>query len=289
VNQQPRLVDTPAGRIFVERAGSGPTLVLVHGYLVSQHYFRALRRDLEARFDVVALDLPGHGESDRPPRDRFAYDLPSFAAAVASALDRIGVARAHFLGHSLGGGVALTLAARHPERVDRLVLEDAVVYPPPLPLRGRIALLPVVGEVLFKQLYARRDLAAWLRFCHRDQSLLSDEDIDFYWERLNRPGGRDAMHACLQLIATLPGNTADPGRVQAPTLILWGEEDRPVPLEHGRRLARQVPGARLEVIPACGHVPHEERPAEVLRALVSFLAEAEPGAQPAGARGGSAA
>jgi pimeloyl-ACP methyl ester carboxylesterase len=266
-----RLVDTPAGRIYVQRAGSGPALVLVHGYLVSQHYFRAVRPQLEQRFDVIGLDLPGHGESDRPSSDRYAYDLVSHALAVADTMDALGVRRASVWGHSMGGGVAVTLAARQPDRVERLVAEDAMLYPQPMPLRGRIALLPGIGEVLFKRLYSRRDLASYLRGVHKDPRVFTDDDADFYWERFNRPGGRDAAYAGLRQIAALDGATADPGRVRCPSLLVWGEEDRTVPLAFGRRLAKQLAGARLEVIPASGHSPHEERPAEVLRTVLPFL------------------
>jgi pimeloyl-ACP methyl ester carboxylesterase len=265
-----RLVEVPAGRVYVRRAGAGRTLVLVHGYLVSQHDFRAVLPALEQRFDVVAVDLPGFGESDRPPPARFDYRLASQAGVLRDVMDALHIRRATVWGHSMGGGVALALAARHPERVERLVLEDAAVYPLPLPVRGRLALLPGVGEAIFHSVYTRRDLGAHLRQVHRDPRIVSDGEIDFYWERFNRPGGRAAAYAALRALASLP-ESPDPPAVAAPAVVVWGEEDTQVPLAHGRRLAAQLRGAPLEVIPACGHAPHHERPDELLRALVPLL------------------
>ena len=268
-----RLLDTRVGRVFVHQDGDGPPLLLIHGWVVSHWYFRPVMAELTSRFRVTAIDLPGHGESDRPAPERFAYDAASHAGLVAEVMEKLGIAAASVIGHSMGGGVALTLAARHPERVSRLVLENCWIYPVEMPLLGRLALQPLVGDVLFKRLYGRRDLARHLRDAFRDPSLATDEMIDYYWERFNRAGGRAGLLAGLRAFAALPDNTADPGRVRCPTLLVWGEEDRLFPLAHGKRLERQIPGARLCPVPACGHSPHEERPDEFLRVVLPFLDE----------------
>ena len=150
-----RLVDTPSGRLFVHRTGEGPPLVLVHGYLVSHFYFKPVIADLAKRFDVIALDLPAHGESDRTPPGSFKYDLASHADAVAQAMEALGVARAHVWGHSMGGGVAVHLAAQHPSRVDRLVIESATLYPLPLDVKVRLTLTPGIGPFLFQRVFGK--------------------------------------------------------------------------------------------------------------------------------------
>jgi pimeloyl-ACP methyl ester carboxylesterase len=269
-----RLIELPAGRLFVTSTGEGPPLVLLHGFLVSHYYFRAVVPSLAKRYEVITVDLMGQGESDRPPPAKFTYDLPSLADSVAACLDALERPRFRLWGHSMGGGVAVTLAARHPQRVERLVVEDAAIYPVPLPLEGKIAMLPGVGKLIFKSLYSRRDLARHLKGVHRDPNLCTDEEVDYYWERFTRAGAREANYALLKMIAALPDNTGDPGRVGCPTLIVWGDEDRTTPLAHGKRLVKQIVGARLEVIGACGHRPHEARPAELLRTVEPFLAAA---------------
>ena len=174
----------------------------------------------------------------------------------------------------MGGGVAITLAARHPERVQRLVAVAAGLYPiTELPPLARLALLPVVGGYLARFGLTRREFG---RACRaqsvRDGRCLDDDWIDYFWARLQRAGGQDAAHSCLLRMTAAADNNGDPGRVRAPTLIVWGDEDRLVPLGHGRRLVRAIAGARLEIVPASGHMPFIERPDEFLRVVRPFLA-----------------
>jgi pimeloyl-ACP methyl ester carboxylesterase len=269
-------LSTSAGRVFVHRGGRGTPLVLVHGWMMSHYYFRPIVGALAADHEVIALDLPGFGESDRPAPQAFPYDLPSYAMLVDEVMERLGIARADVLGASMGGGVALTLAARHAERVQRLVLIGAAVYPPPqLPLDAKLLLTPVVGPFLFKNAFGKREfIRATRTFSVRDRQALDDDWIDYYWARMQRAGGVDATYACMRMLAGLSDVTQDPAQVRAPTLLVWGDEDRLVPLAAGKRLGRAIAGARLEVIPACGHMPFIERPDETLRVVRPFLAAA---------------
>jgi pimeloyl-ACP methyl ester carboxylesterase len=288
-----RFVDTQAGRVFVYRAGltarsrrePRPPLVMLHGVLYSHYVFRHLLPLVAEEHEVLAIDLPGFGESDRPAPSRYAYDLPAFAATVAEVLDLVGVPRAIAFGHSLGGGVALTLAARRPERVAALIAVSPTIYPYPLPLPADLKLLfTKVGSFWWHHLLTPRDLRRAMRARNvRDPSLITDEHVDYVWARLNRSGGREAAYATLQMLQRLGNNTADPGRVRAPTLLVWPEEDRVVPLPSGKRLARALPGAELRVVPAAGHDVAIERPDELWRQVRPFLdrvfaddAEAEP-------------
>ncbi|HZS35190.1 MAG TPA: alpha/beta fold hydrolase [Polyangia bacterium] len=267
-----RFVDATCGRIFVHRAGRGEPLVLIHGFFVSHWYFRHVLPRLAEKHDVIALDLPGFGESDRPAPDKFNYDLPSFAGVVAEVMDALSLPRADVLGHSMGGGVALTLAARDPDRVSRLALCCATVYPIAIPAEGKLLLQPVVGPFLWRHAFRKADIKrVMIRDQVRDPRFADDEFVDYYWARLNRPGGREATYASMQAIAALADSNADPGRVTAPTLVLWADEDRIVPLAHGKRLQRAIAGAELRVVPASGHMPFLERPDEFLRQLEPFL------------------
>jgi pimeloyl-ACP methyl ester carboxylesterase len=111
------------------------------------------------------------------------------------------------------------------------------------------------------------------RDCFRDPRHVTPALIDRAWERLQRAGGQAAAYATVRALVGMPASTSDPGRVRAPTLIVWGDEDRALPLAHGRRLARAIAGTRLEVVPACGHVPFVERPDQFLRLVMPFLAD----------------
>lgn len=268
-----RLVDTSVGRVFVHRGGAGRPLVLIHGFMMSHYIFRDVLGPLAARYQVIAIDLPGFGESDRPSPAEFSYDSAGFAQTVREVMDRLGIARASVLGHSMGGAVALALAARAPERVERAVLVSPVVYPLPLPAEEKLLTTPI-GALLWKHLVGKREIARMWRTHHvRDPRSVTDAWLDYYWQRLNRAGGRDAAFAAAMALARVTDSPRDPARVRAPTLLVWPEEDRVVPLAHGKRLVRAIAGARLAVIPACGHDVFLERPDEFLRQTLPFLDE----------------
>jgi pimeloyl-ACP methyl ester carboxylesterase len=270
------LVELSMGRVFVHRAGRGRPLVLVHGFMMSHWYWRLVIPALAERFEVLSVDLPGFGESDRPHPDRFGYDHRAFAGALAELAQRLGLAPAVFVGHSMGGGSILSLAAERPELVERLVLVAPAWHPLRVPpLEARVLASPLgwraFDAVLTRGLVRR----SMLRDHFKDPTPVTDEHVDFYWERLNRPGGRRAAYAAIRGLLALDGDPRLAGRVRAPTLIAAAEEDRVVPLESLRRLHRDIPGAALEVVPAAGHNVQLERPVELLRCVLPFV-DAEP-------------
>ena len=260
-------------RTRVLEAGSdrSPALVLVHGLFTSHRSFEDLVEALSGRFHVIAPDLPGFGESEKPSPARYAYGVEAHAEAVADLIAAFGVGRASVLGHGMGGAVALTLAADHRELVQRLVLEDTLAYPSPMSLMARLPLVPVVGSFAFKQIYGR----AVFRAIFRDEMYAPGgapplERVDWHYDIFNSPSARESAHAVMlatldtrAIIARLP-------RVAAPTFVVWGRDDRIYPVAAAHRLVREITGARLEIM-SCGHVPHEERPRELLALLTEFL------------------
>ena len=267
-----RLVPTEGGRVFaVDRGPEGGErlpLVLVHGLLVTHHEFRGVIDALAMDRRVIALDLPGCGESDRPdPDDADGYSLAWLAERVHEALGALGVLQCDLLAHSLGGAVAVELCTSVPQLVRRLVLVDAVAFPTELPLEGRMALLPRLGPFLWKQLYRRSELKRHLQRVMSTPELLDERAVDVYWDRLGRDGGREAAYAMLQQMTRLEPMMEKLPKVVAPTLVVWGDRDALMPVETGERLCRLIPGARLAVVEGCGHAVPEERP-EVLVELV---------------------
>jgi pimeloyl-ACP methyl ester carboxylesterase len=267
-----RLVPTEGGRVYaVDRGpleGEHPPLVLLHGLLVTHHEFRGIIDELASDRRVIALDLPGCGESDRPtPEDADDYGLPWLAARVHEALTGLGVKRCDLLAHSLGGAVAVELAAGVPALVRRLVLVDAVVFPFELPLEGRMVLLPRLGPLLWKQLYRRSELRRHLVRVMSTPELLDERAVDVYWDRLGREGGREAAYAMLQQMTRLDPLRERLRALDLPTLVVWGDRDALMPVETGEQLAGLIAGARLAVVEGCGHAVPEERP-EVLVELV---------------------
>jgi pimeloyl-ACP methyl ester carboxylesterase len=284
-----RFLSIGGQRVFYHRhrdhhvsGGKSKPVVLLHGFAVSHWCFRHIIPGLAEGSDVIAIDLPGSGESDRPSPAEYRYDAPAYMETVLGVLDALGLERASLLGHSMGGGVALYTAARRPERVDRVIAIDPLCYPYRLPLEGRALLVPVIGPAIFQAFFSRPVVRNYMRRqVYRDPTLATEEWVDYLWERLNRPGGIAAVHASLQFCHD-PGVIARTVRaIRSPTLILWGDEDKVFPASFGSRLQTDIAGSELHVLRECGHAPPEEKPAEVVKLVSAFLAAAERTRRPA--------
>ena len=266
---EPRFQTVDGVRLRYVRAGTGPAIVLLHGFASSIVTWRDVMPALARDHDVVALDFPGFGGS----AIREGLPPSAYPGLVVGFVESLGLPRASLVGNSLGGGVAVVVAARHPQRVDRLVLIDSVGYN--LESADRPWLLRVAGQKpvarLLEALPLRRPLVTLaLHQIFHDDRLVTRERIDEYVAPLLRPG---AVAAAQALLASgddlgLPGLVA---QVRAPTLVLWGREDKWVPVAQADRFVAAIPLSRKVVIERCGHMPQEERPVEVARLLEEFL------------------
>ena len=258
-------------RMRVAEVGDGPPVVLVHGFLASHRTWDAVLPPLAASYRVVAPDLPGAGDSERPSPTRYPYGVEAFADALVDLVAALGLGRVALVGHGLGGSVALTLAAEHPELVERLVVVDALAYGFRMDPLGRLALAPVIGPVAFKQVFGR---GAYRRFFQRGVfapgARVDPARLDRAYEHLVGPAARESAYAVLRSLVDLRPVIARIPRITVPTLVVWGRDDQLVPAAFGQRLAREIAGARLEVLD-CGHAPPEERPQELADAILRFL------------------
>ncbi|HVW25817.1 MAG TPA: alpha/beta fold hydrolase [Polyangiaceae bacterium] len=263
-------------RLRVALSGNGPPVVLLHGLFTHHGAWDAVVDEMASEFRLVAPDFPGFGESEKPLVSRFPYDIGAFAEVVADLFAALDVGRAAVVGHGLGGAVALTLAARHPELVSRLVLVDSVCFDAPVDLRRRIALLPFIGGFVLKQLWGRSTFRSFFR-----SNVLSNrpgypiERIDRYYEKFDDPAARGSALATLRATRDTRPIEALTARVHAPTLVVWGRADRLVPARFGLRLSRSIRGAGFELMDT-GHAPHEESPAEFASILGRFLRAERP-------------
>jgi pimeloyl-ACP methyl ester carboxylesterase len=263
-------VEVEGTRVFVHRRGSGPPVVLMHGYMMSHVCFAEVTEQLSQQFEVFAVDLPGFGQSDRPPATQYSYTLAGYTRTVSGLLDRLGLARPALVGHSLGGRLAVEVAFLRPERVRAVVPVCAPAAPFNMPSWLGTPVVHWILWQLFSRAYTRaqfgRDLA---RIAYGREYALVPERVDYLWSQLQGPGGHEAAWNTLVWLSQLePVAGQNPGDV--PALVIWGENDVLVPMPHGKRLAAAL-GAPLRVIPATGHSPHEERPGAFLKVLVPFL------------------
>lgn len=261
-------------RLRVVEHGSGTKLVLLHSLFMDHSTWSAVAAELCSEYRVITPDLPGYGESEKPAPGRFAYDIAAFTSAVADLYAALSLGRATVVGHGLGGAVALTLAARHPELVDKLVVVDPLAESAAPWVFGRLAHLPLAGSLVFKQLLGRSLFGAYFRELFlANPRAISNSRLDNYYQSFNEPAARGSVLATLRATVDTRPVAAQTSRIQKPTLILWGHRDRLLPPSVGQRLAREIRGARFELLDA-GHAPQEERPRELCEALRRFLREA---------------
>jgi pimeloyl-ACP methyl ester carboxylesterase len=268
---EPLFASVAGLRLRYVRSGRGPSVVLLHGIASSIYTWKDVLPGLAADHDVIAVDLPGFGGSEIPP----ALSAERLRGAIVGLMDSLRVERAALVGNSLGGATATLVASRDPQRVRALVLVDAAGFR--MAPESRPALLRYsagsLGALLEKMPRPRPLVVVGLRQVFFDDALVTRERVDEYEAPLLRPGAVAAVRSMLQSPAPSRADyeTLLLG-VRAPTLVLWGAEDRWIPVADADLYARAIPGARKVVLEGCGHMPQEERPAETLRVVREFLA-----------------
>jgi pimeloyl-ACP methyl ester carboxylesterase len=266
----PRIADVRAKGIRLriieycdpELALNAPTVIMLHDFLANKSSFQDCAELLCDHFRVITMDLPGFGESEKPSPSRFGYTYAAFAEAVLDVSAALNLARMTVVGHGLGGSIALALAARHPAVVENIVLENPHIYRTEWPTSVHVASLPIIGRLAFKQFYGERSFHSMFQSKGGGQDKRSFEDF-------GSPAARESAHSTLMTMRDTRSLVALLPRVRASGLIIWGREDRYAPVHHARKLARELPGSRLEVMSA-GAAPHEELPTEFSRTLLAF-------------------
>ena len=252
----------------------GPThrtpVVLLHGLSDSHLTWRRVAPDLAKERPVLALDLPGHGLSERPDA---SYELSWYAHVVAGWLEKRNLDRVDIVGHSFGGGVALTLLLECPNRLRRLALVASGGLGREIAMSLRLASIPKLVERFgqpFMKAGARLALKAMGRaLSAEDARLLAGMNAQPGTARafartvedlMNWRGQRHSFLARAHELTTLPA-----------IAVFWGDRDTIIPHEHANMLRRSVDGVRLTLFPNCGHYPHEQQPDAFLAALRAFI------------------
>jgi pimeloyl-ACP methyl ester carboxylesterase len=269
-------------RIAYRAGGSGPVLVLVHGITSTSSTWEQVLPLLARRFTVIAPDLLGHGRSAKPRGD---YSLGAYASGVRDLLVALGHERATFVGHSLGGGVAMQLAYQFPERCERLVLvasgglgREVSVLLRAATLPGSDVVLPLLvnrhlldAGRLVGSLLGRLGLRAGTDMAEiaRGHASLADRDA------------RAAFVHTLRAIVDAGGQRVDARdrlylAEHVPFLIVWGEHDSVIPVAHGREAHALVPSSRLLVFERSGHFPQLDEPTRFIEAIEEFVATTAP-------------
>ncbi|MFD6062112.1 alpha/beta fold hydrolase [Rhodococcus wratislaviensis] len=263
---------------FVD-VGAGPPVVLVHGLLGSHESWAPQIRKLAKKNRVVAPDLFGHGQSDKPSGD---YSLSAHAATLRDLMDHLGISSAAFVGHSLGGGIVMQLSYLFPERVDRLCLVSSGGLGPEVSLFLKAATLP--GSELVLPVLAsdrlRRTTENILNHLGRlGLPVQPSRSAAETWRSLKTvsdKSSRAAFLASTRAVVGLRGQTVSATQhfskfESLPSLLVWGGRDRMIPSSHAENLRRVVPNSRVEIFPRAGHFPQLDEPELFFRVLDEFL------------------
>ena len=269
INFAPCKIERIAGRsIHWIEVGSGPTIVLVHG---GQAWAYAWRYQIEplaaAGYRVIAPDLPGSGYSD--VSSSADYSISALSRSLGDLLDKLKIQQAVFAASSEGGLPVLDLAIRCPERVAMLVLASSCGVPHDLPVLWRLIKWPFLGELM--GLFVNETLVrSKLREAFQDKSCVTDELVSAYLDPLRRKG---AWKANVKHERNWNPSFVEEQIhcIRCPTLVIWGEDDLWHPVRMAHEFGQRIQGSQVEILPACGHLPHEERPENFNELIHAFL------------------
>jgi len=262
--------------------GKGPLVLLIHGMAGSATTWKQVMPALSERFTVLAPDLLGHGESDKTKGD---YSLGAMASTLRDLIVALGYKRATVVGQSYGGGIAMQFAYQYPERCERVVLVNAGGLGTEVNPLLRMLTLPGSEAVLLVACAppVRRIVETIGRVALR-KKLENASVIPELWRSYSSLGdveGRRAFLRTLRAVIDRGGQSvsaSDKLHLAAgmPTLIIWGEEDRVIPVEHGHAAHAVIQGSWLEIIEGVGHYPHCEAPDRFVEALTEFIESTRP-------------
>jgi len=278
-----RYVEVAPGTVIHVR-DEGPQegfpVVLIHGSNASLHTWEPWVARLSPTYRIISFDLPAHGLSGPvPSRD---YSQAAYVGVTEKLVDQLGLTRFAIAGNSMGGGVAWHYAAAHPDKVAALILVDSVGQPEPgkssPPIGFRIARIPMLRDLLASVL-PRSMIEQSLHQSVSVQSIVTPAAVDRYWELLRYPGNRSAT---MDRFAGYKrqDDTALLARLTMPVRIVWGREDKLIPVGSAAWFASHLPNARVTILDGIGHLPMEEAPDRALAPVLPLLATVRGSAVP---------
>jgi pimeloyl-ACP methyl ester carboxylesterase len=269
-------LDLHGERIAYLDEGSGEAIVLLHGLAGSSDTWRALIGPLSRKYRVVAPDLLGHGNSTKPRTD---YSLGALSVLIRDVLNELGITRATFVGHSLGGGISMQFVYQHPEYVQRLVLINSGGLGPDVGMLLRLASLPG-AELVLPIIAAKRLLApgerVWSLMRKAGIESPRGEEMWRHYRSLSDGPTRQAFLRTVRGVIDHRGQAVSAlnrlnTRMNFPVMAIWGDRDGMIPVAHAYAAQQVRPDVRVEVLTDVGHFPHAERPAEVAELIDDFI------------------
>lgn len=278
-DEDSRFVEVNGLTVHYKIMGNGePTFLLLHGFGASLFSWQVVMPELAKYGTVIAYDRPAFGLTERPLQwedGENPYSPQAQIELVVGLMDKLGVKQAIFIGNSAGGKIAFETALNYPDRVKALIAVDAAVYTGggvPSFMRPILSTpqMQHLGPLIARQFQKNGD--DLIRSAWHDPSKISQKT----WDGYHTPLKAENWDAALWAMTAASEASSLPDRLdelELPVLVITGDDDRIVPTEDSLRLADELPNAKLSVIEASGHLPHEEQPAAFMNALLSFLSE----------------
>ncbi|HMU26859.1 MAG TPA: alpha/beta fold hydrolase [Solirubrobacterales bacterium] len=267
--------------VTYHKMGEGPPVLLVHGITSSSRTWKSVMPRLAETHTVIAPDLLGHGRSAKPQGD---YSLGAYASGMRDLLVALDVEKVNVVGHSLGGGVAMQFAYQFPDRISRLVLVDTGGIGREVNPALRAAALPG-AEFVLPLLFTPtlHDAGLKVRNFFAGFGIHGNADVEGVAEGFASLTEADARRAFINTVRSVIDPTGQ--RVSAadrlyltaeiPSLIVWGDRDRIIPVAHADLAHELMPGSRLEIFPGAGHFPFNDDPDRFIRIFEEFIATTE--------------
>lgn len=268
--------DSPYGQLSIhyEEKGEGANhILLIHGFRAHAYTWKLLTGPLsQAGYHVWTLDLIGYGLSEKP--HHVIYNQDFFVAQIKAFMHANQIQEAHIVGNSMGGAIALELALDNPLRVRTLTIINGLGYSLKLPSYLYILrYMDFIWGPFLNPFMIRNSLHEVVH----NKEFITDEKVEAYCLPYRFPGGISASLLTMRQfdLHKLENMHFQFSQIKQPTLILWGKEDGLIPLEHYHQFVADLPSAKSILITDCGHMPQEEKPEQVVAALLSFFDEAK--------------
>ena len=270
----PQTIQIEGQTIFYIAKGEGKPLLLIHGYGAGIWVWEKQIEILSQSYRVYALDLIGHGFSDRP---KIAYTPETYVHFLKDFMDKVGIERATLIGNSMGGGIAWAMAIFFPERVDRLILINSV--PPDVLDQVRNdsfrTLVAINGIPLLPYLViagrSKNSVKRILQECVSDIKLITPEVLNRQHQLSKIKGSTWVLYSTFKNGEGALKFKDSLSHIRQPTLLLWGDRDLIFPTSVGEHLHRMISNSKIQLIKRSGHIPMWETPDEVNQAILSFL------------------
>ncbi len=270
INELSSFQDISGIKTHLWERGEGAPLILIHGFMGTFCDWRLNIFELAKHFSVKAFDLPGFGYSDKP--GDFPYTADTYAGFLIALLDKFNIEKATLVGNSMGGQIALTACLKYPGRVSALVLVDSGGYPGcvKFPL-FRLLKIPALGEALMSltsPLVVRYVLGNVLK----DKSSIKDDVVSYYYNVYRSTNARKVPPTVIRNLIIdeiqIPGRLKE---INCPTLILWGAQDKVIPVGYARIFNQSIPYSSMSIIDDAGHLLQLDKADSVNRAIIDFL------------------